>query len=114
MRGKKHIIAGVLVAVLSTPLVTSFDSKEVKAESIDANTYINQNLEKELRELLNELNVNELATGSLKPYFKRTVKKYGYKAKAALKSKDFTRMSQSKYELQSIYSEIDKALGYER
>ncbi|MQH48791.1 hypothetical protein EI044_26275, partial [Escherichia coli] len=60
---------------------------------------------------LNELNVNVLATGSLDPYYKRNVLMYGFKAKMALKSKNYSKMSIAKEELENIYREIDEALA---
>ncbi|MEG3217018.1 complement inhibitor SCIN family protein [Staphylococcus aureus] len=80
-------------------------------KQITANEYYDQKLAKELKGLLDELNVNVLATGSLDPYYKRNVLMYGFKAKMALKSKNYSKMSIAKEELENFYREIDEALA---
>ncbi|EOA9720546.1 TPA: complement inhibitor SCIN-A [Staphylococcus aureus] len=106
MKIRKSILAGTLAIVLASPLVTNLDKNEAQA----SNEYQNEKLANELKSLLDELNVNELATGSLNTYYKRTIKISGQKAMYALKSKDFKKMSEAKYQLQKIYNEIDEAL----
>ncbi|WP_127938680.1 complement inhibitor SCIN family protein [Staphylococcus aureus] len=112
MKIKKHIITTTLaigVAVSSIGLHEG-TAKATTDKQIDANEYYDQKLAKELKGLLNELNVNVLATGSLDPYYKRNVLMYGFKAKMALKSKNYSKMSIAKNELQDIYNQIDEAL----
>ncbi len=111
MKIRKSILAGTLAIVLASPLVTNLDKNEAQASTSlpTSNEYQNEKLANELKSLLDELNVNELATGSLNTYYKRTIKISGQKA-MALKSKDFKKMSEAKYQLQKIYNEIDEAL----
>ena len=45
-----------------------------KLAQASSNEYQNEKLANELKSLLDELNVNELATGSLNTYYKRTIK----------------------------------------
>lgn len=73
-----------------------------------SNEYQNEKLANELKSLLDELNVNELATGSLNTYYKRTIKISGLKAMYALKSKDFKKMSEAKYQLQRFITKLTK------
>lgn len=113
MKLKKCIITTTLaigVAILSIGLHEG-TAKASTDKQITANEYYDQNLAKELKGLLNELNVNVLATGSLDPYYKRNVLMYGFKAKMALKSKNYSKMSIAKEELENIYREIDEALA---
>ncbi|WRN08167.1 complement inhibitor SCIN [Staphylococcus aureus] len=112
MKIRKSILAGTLAIVLASPLVTNLDKNEAQASTSlpTSNEYQNEKLANELKSLLDELNVNELATGSLNTYYKRTIKISGQKAMYALKSKDFKKMSEAKYQLQKIYNEIDEAL----
>ncbi|AXS25249.1 TPA: complement inhibitor SCIN family protein [Staphylococcus aureus] len=110
---KKCIITTTLaigVAVSSIGLHEG-TAKASTDKQITANEYYDQNLAEELKGLLNELNVNVLATGSLDPYYKRNVLMYGFKAKMALKSKNYSKMSIAKEELENIYREIDEALA---
>ncbi|HCZ3341775.1 TPA: complement inhibitor SCIN-A [Staphylococcus aureus] len=112
MEIRKSILAGTLAIVLASPLVTNLDKNEAQASTSlpTSNEYQNEKLANELKSLLDELNVNELATGSLNTYYKRTIKISGQKAMYALKSKDFKKMSEAKYQLQKIYNEIHEAL----
>ncbi|API79887.1 inhibitor [Staphylococcus argenteus] len=112
MKIRKSILAGTLAIVLASPLVTNLDKNEAQASTSlpTSNEYQNEKLTNELKSLLNELNVNELATGSLSAYYKRNIKISGQKAMYALKSKDFKKMSEAKHQLQKIYDEIDEAL----
>lgn len=100
MKIRKSILAGTLAIVLASPLVTNLDKNEAQASTSlpTSNEYQNEKL------------ANELATGSLNTYYKRTIKISGQKAMYALKSKDFKKMSEAKYQLQKIYNEIDEAL----
>ncbi|HHO6256198.1 TPA: complement inhibitor SCIN family protein [Staphylococcus aureus] len=113
MKIKKHIITTTLaigVAVSSIGLHEGA-AKASTHKQITASEYYDQKLAKELKGLLDELNVNVLATGSLDPYYKRNVLMYGFKAKMALKSKNYSKMSIAKEELENIYREIDEALA---
>ncbi|HHO5063222.1 TPA: complement inhibitor SCIN family protein [Staphylococcus aureus] len=117
MKKVKNILTGSLAVLLASTLITTLDKKEADAKSekeISASEYYNKELASELKGLIAELNVKELATGNMEPYFKRQVKLYGYKAKLALKSNDFTKMSVATNELKKIYKEMDEARGYNR
>ncbi|EZY61621.1 complement inhibitor SCIN family protein [Staphylococcus aureus] len=113
MKIKKYIIATTLAVGVTASAIGLYEdaAKANTVEKITANEYYDQKLAKELKGLLNELNVNVLATGDLDPYYKRNVLKYGFKAKLALKSKNYSKMSVAKYELQNIYNQIDEALA---
>ncbi len=82
MKIRKSILAGTLAIVLASPLVTNLDKNEAQASTSlpTSNEYQNEKLANELKSLLDELNVNELATGSLNTYYKRTIKISGQKA----------------------------------
>ena len=96
MKIRKSILAGTLAIVLASPLVTNLDKNEAQASTSlpTSNEYQNE----------------KLANESLNTYYKRTIKISGQKAMYALKSKDFKKMSEAKYQLQKIYNEIDEAL----
>ncbi|AVP36188.1 inhibitor [Staphylococcus felis] len=111
MNIKNFIITSTLATVLSTSFVGGLTLGEADAQTTrTADEYYDATVKQELQALLNDLNVNELATASLEPYYKRSVKRAGYMAKSALRSNDFYQMSRAKYELQKIYDEIDEAL----
>ena len=74
-----------------------------------SNEYQNEKLANELKSLLDELNVNELATGSLNTYYKRTIKISGQK-QCMLLSQKTLRNVRSKISTSKIYNEIDEAL----
>ncbi|MFA0794770.1 complement inhibitor SCIN-A, partial [Staphylococcus aureus] len=101
MKIRKSILAGTLAIVLASPLVTNLDKNEAQASTSlpTSNEYQNEKLANELKSLLDELNVNELATGSLNTYYKLTIKISCQKAMYALKSKYFKKMSEAKYQL---------------
>lgn len=110
---KKCIITTALAIGVAASSIGVYEgsAKASTDKQITANEYYDQNLAEELKGLLNELNVNVLATGSLDPYYKRNVLMYGFKAKMALKSKNYSKMSIAKEELENIYREIDEALA---
>ncbi|WP_244898622.1 complement inhibitor SCIN family protein [Staphylococcus lutrae] len=92
---------------MATSFVSTLPTQKVEAATYsDANTYYNAKLKEELQLLVNDLNSFELATGSLELYYKRTIKKAGYKAKVALRSNNYTLMSEAKYELEALYEDI--------
>ena len=75
MKIRKSILAGTLAIVLASPLVTNLDKNEAQAStSLPTSNEYQKKLANELKSLLDELNVNELATGSLNTYYKRTIK----------------------------------------
>ncbi|MCS5349654.1 complement inhibitor SCIN [Staphylococcus aureus] len=115
MKLKKYILTGSLAVLLSTAAVATLDGNKAEASSKDnyltQSQYHDKKIADELRSLLKELNPNELATGSLSPYYKRTVVMNGYKARAALKSNNFAQMAEAKVALEKIYKEIDEIIN---
>ena len=109
MKIRKSILAGTLAIVLASPLVTNLDKNEAQASTSlpTSNEYQNEKLANELKSLLDELNVNELATGSLNTYYKRTIK-FQVKSNVCSKSKDFKKMSEAKYQLQRFITKLTK------
>ncbi|MBJ6153955.1 complement inhibitor SCIN family protein, partial [Staphylococcus aureus] len=106
MKIKKYIVATTLAIGVTASGIGLYEgtAKASTAEQITANEYHNKKIVNELKGLLNELNVNVLVTGSLDPYYKRNVLMYGFKAKLALKSNNYAKMSIAKNELQDIYN----------
>ncbi|HGO1493715.1 TPA: complement inhibitor SCIN family protein [Staphylococcus aureus] len=113
MKLKKYIITTTLAIGVTVSSIGLHEgtAKASTYKQITANEYYDQKLAKELKGLLDELNVNVLATGSLDPYYKRNVLMYSFKAKMALKSKNYSKMSIAKEELENFYREIDEALA---
>ncbi|SGW46645.1 complement inhibitor SCIN family protein [Staphylococcus argenteus] len=115
MKLKKYILAGSLAVLLSTTAVATLEGNKAETSSYNNNLtqsqYHDNKIADELRSLLNELNPNELATGSLSAYYKRTIVMNGYKARAALKSNNFAQMAEAKVALEKIYKEIDEIVN---
>ncbi|MCM0451172.1 complement inhibitor SCIN family protein [Staphylococcus aureus] len=113
MELKKCIVTTALAIGVAASSIGVYEgsAKASTDKQITANEYYDQKLAKELKDLLNELNVNVLATSSLDPYYKRNVQMYGFKAKMVVKSKNYSKMSIAKEELENIYREIDEALA---
>lgn len=110
MKIRKSILAGTLAIVLASPLVTNLDKNEAQASTSlpTSNEYQNEKLANELKSLLDELNVNELATGSLNTYYKRTIKISGQKAMYALKSKDFKKCQKQNINFKRFITKLTK------
>lgn len=115
MKIKNYILAGSFALLLSATAVVTLEVNEAEASS--KNDYLTQSqfhdkrIADELRSLLNQLNTKELATGSLSPYYKRTIMMSGYRAKVALKKNDFVSMAEAKVALKKIYNEIDEIIN---
>ncbi|EOT0257953.1 complement inhibitor SCIN family protein [Staphylococcus aureus] len=113
MELKKCIVTTALAIGVAASSIGVYEgsAKASTDKQITANEYYDQKLAKELKDLLNELNVNVLATSSLDPYYKRNVQMYDFKAKMVVKSKNYLKMSIAKEEFENIYREIDEALA---
>ncbi|HDP5854975.1 complement inhibitor SCIN family protein [Staphylococcus aureus] len=113
MKLKKCIMTTALAVGVAASSIGVYEgsAKASTDKQITANQYYDQKLAKELKDSLNKLNVYVLATGSLEPYYERNVLMYGFKAKMALKSKNYSKMSIAKEQLENIYREIDEALA---
>ena len=62
----------------------------------------------ELKSLLRQSNVYDLAAGSLNRYYKRTIMMNEYRAKAALKKNDFVSMADAKVALEKYTKKLMK------
>ncbi|HCZ2372530.1 TPA: complement inhibitor SCIN family protein, partial [Staphylococcus aureus] len=89
MKFKKYIVAGTLAVLLSTTAVSTLDGNKADASSHDnyltQSKYHDKKIAEELKSLLRQSNVYDLAAGSLNRYYKRTIMMNEYRAKAALK-----------------------------
>lgn len=108
MNFKKAILSALGVTILSTGIISTNESVNA-SEVSEASTYYDNVEKRELKKLLDELNVRTLLTGDMDRYFGRKVRQVGYKAKAALKSEQHSKVSAARIELQKIYDEIDAA-----
>ncbi|HCU8010543.1 TPA: complement inhibitor SCIN family protein [Staphylococcus aureus] len=115
MKIKKYILAGSLAVLLSTTAVSTLNGNKAEASSqkdylIQSQFHDKKNAE-ELKSLLRQSNVYDLAAGSLNRYYKRTIMMNEYRAKAALKKNDFVSMADAKVALEKIYKEIDEIIN---
>lgn len=110
MKIRKSILAGTLAIVLASPLVTNLDKNEAQASTSlpTSNEYQNEKLANELKSLLDELNVNELATGSLNTYYKRTIKISGLKAMYALSQKTLRKCQKQNINFKRFITKLTK------
>ncbi|CDR24125.1 complement inhibitor SCIN family protein [Staphylococcus schweitzeri] len=115
MKVKKYILTGSLALLLTSTAVSSLEGNKAEASSKDnyltQSQYHDKRIAEELKSLLNKLNPYDLASGSLNPYYKRTIMMNGYKAKAALKSNNYAKMAEAKVALENIYKEIDTIIN---
>ena len=114
MKFKKYIVAGTLAVLLSTTAVSTLDGNKADASSKDyiiQSEFHDKRIAEELKSLLDQSNVNDLAAGSLNPYYKRMIMMNQYRAKAALKSNNFAKMAEAKVGLENIYKEIDEIIN---
>ncbi|HDY4441186.1 TPA: complement inhibitor SCIN family protein [Staphylococcus aureus] len=115
MKIKKYILAGSLAVLLSTTAVSTLNGNKAEASSYDnyltQSKYHDKKIAEELKSLLDQSYVNDLAAGSLNPYYKRTIMMNQYRAKAALKSNNFAKMAEAKVGLENIYKEIDEIIN---
>ena len=75
-----------------------------------SNEYQNEKLANELKSLLDELNVNELATGSLNTYYKRTIKISGQKQCMLLSQKTLRKCQKQNINFKRFITKIGEAL----
>ncbi|HDZ6036999.1 TPA: complement inhibitor SCIN family protein [Staphylococcus aureus] len=115
MKFKKYIVAGTLAVLLSTTAVSTLDGNKADASSHDnyltQSKYHDKKIAEELKSLLRQSSVYDLAAGSLNRYYKRTIMMNEYRAKAALKKNDFKSMAEAKVALENIYKEIDEIIN---
>ncbi len=115
MKFKKYIVAGTLAVLLSTTAVSTLDGNKADASSkkdyIIQSEFHDKQIAEELKSLLDQSYVNDLAAGSLNPYYKRMIMMNQYRAKAALKSNNFAKMAEAKVGLENIYKEIDEIIN---
>lgn len=110
MKIRKSILAGTLAIVLASPLVTNLDKNEAQASTSlpTSNEYQNEKLANELKSLLDELNVNELATGSLNTYYKRTIKISGQKQCMLLSQKTLRKCQKQNINFKRFITKLTK------
>ncbi|HBC4173820.1 TPA: complement inhibitor SCIN family protein [Staphylococcus aureus] len=115
MKIKKYILAGSLAVLLSTTAVSTLNGNKAEASSqkdyLIQSQFHDKKIAEELKSLLRQSNVYDLAAGSLNRYYKRTIMMNQYRAKAALKKNDFKSMAEAKVGLENIYKEIDEIIN---
>ncbi|HCD1989847.1 TPA: complement inhibitor SCIN family protein [Staphylococcus aureus] len=115
MKIKKYILAGSLAVLLSTTAVSTLNGNKAEASSqkdyLIQSQFHDKKIAEELKSLLRQSNVYDLAAGSLNRYYKRTIMMNEYRAKAALKKNDFKSMAEAKVGLENIYKEIDEIIN---
>ncbi len=104
MKIKKYILAGSLAVLLSTTAVSTLNGNKAEASSqkdyLIQSQFHDKKIAEELKSLLRQSNVYDLAAGSLNRYYKRTIMMNEYRAKAALKKNDFVSMADAKVALE--------------
>ncbi|HDG8346542.1 TPA: complement inhibitor SCIN family protein [Staphylococcus aureus] len=115
MKFKKYILTGTLALLLSSTAIATIEGNKADASSkkdyIIQSEFHDKRISEELKSLLDQSYVNDLAAGSLNPYYKRTIMMNQYRAKAALKSNNFAKMAEAKVALENIYKEIDEIIN---
>ncbi|HHV8921005.1 TPA: complement inhibitor SCIN family protein [Staphylococcus aureus] len=115
MKIKKYILTGTLALLLSSTVIATIEGNKAEASSkkdyIIQSEFHDKRIAEELKSLLNQANVYDLAAGSLNRYYKRTIMMNEYRAKAALKKNDFLSMAEAKVGLEKIYKEIDEIIN---
>lgn len=114
MNMKSLIITGFAATMLATSAFSTVGTGDAQASNVEkvttTNEYLNKQMEKELKELYDKINVKLLSSVSQPTYFKRELSAAKFKAKSALKSKSYSRMAQSKGELERLYDQLARTM----
>ncbi|MCO4332610.1 complement inhibitor SCIN family protein [Staphylococcus hyicus] len=114
MNMKSLIITGFAATMLATSAFSTVGAVDAQANTEEkvttTNEYLNKQMEKELKELYDKINVKLLSSVSQPTYFKRELSAAKFKAKSALKSKSYSRMAQSKGELERLYDQLARTM----
>ncbi|PTJ71542.1 hypothetical protein BUZ56_11495 [Staphylococcus hyicus] len=114
MNMKSLIITGFAATMLATSAFSTVGAGDAQANTEakvnTTNEYLNKQMEKELKELYDKINVKLLSSVSQPTYFKRELSAAKFKAKSALKSKSYSRMAQSKGELERLYDQLARTM----
>ncbi|ONH14659.1 complement inhibitor SCIN family protein, partial [Staphylococcus aureus] len=77
MKFKKYILTGTLALLLSSTAIATIEGNKADASSkkdyIIQSEFHDKRIAEELKSLLDQSYVNDLAAGSLNPYYKRTI-----------------------------------------
>ncbi|PZJ70102.1 complement inhibitor SCIN family protein [Staphylococcus aureus] len=115
MKIKKYILSGSLAVLLSTTIVATIEGNKAEASSkkdyLIQSEFHDKRIADELKFLLSQSGVYDLAAGSLNPYYKLMIMMNEYRAKAALRSNNFDKMAEAKVALEKIYKEIDEIIN---
>ncbi len=110
MNIKSLIITGFAATMLATSAFSTLGTVDAQASTQEASTYHNQQMEKELKELYDKIYVKLLSSVSQPDYFKRELTAAKFKAKIALKKKNYGLMAQSKGKLERLYDQLARTM----
>lgn len=111
---KSLIITGFAATMLATSAFSTVGAGDAQANTEakvnTTNEYLNKQMEKELKELYDKINVKLLSSVSQPTYFKRELSAAKFKARIALKKKNYSLMAQSKGELERLYDQLARTM----
>ncbi|WP_394274236.1 complement inhibitor SCIN family protein [Staphylococcus hyicus] len=113
MNMKSLIITGFAATMLATSAFSTVGAGDAQANTeakVNTNGYLNKQMEQELQELYKKIDVKLLSSVSQPTYFKRELSAAKFKARIALKKKNYSLMAQSKGELERLYDQLARTM----